>query len=68
MNHEDRGHWGGLLRRKKGDNARLLVHNTGCTGFMTEEWSKESLKSEKLRGLSKLYNFDLVGLTEVTKD
>ena len=35
---------------------------------MTGERSKETLKSEKLRGLSKQYNFDLVGLKEVNKD
>ena len=68
MNHEDRGHWGDLLKRNKGDSVRLLVHNTGGIGFMTGERSKETLKSEKLRGLSKQYNFDLVGLTEVNKD
>ena len=68
MNHEDRGHWGDLLRRKKGDNVRLLMHNTGGIGFMAEERSKETLKSEKLRGLCNLYNIDLAGLYENNKD
>ena len=46
VNHEDRGHWGDLLRRNKGESVRVLLHNTGGIGFMTEVRSKESLKSE----------------------
>ena len=46
MNHEDQDHWGDLLKRKKGDNAQIMFHNTGGDGFMTGERSKEILKSE----------------------
>ena len=68
MNHEDRGHWGDLLRRNKGESVRVLLHNTGGIGFMTEVRSKESLKSEKLRMLCNEYKIDIVCLTEVNKD
>ena len=68
MNHEDRGHWGDLLKRKKGENMRLLLHNTGGIGFMTEDRSRETLTSEKLRMLCNEYEIDMVCLTEVNKD
>ena len=68
MNHEDRGHWGDLLRRHKGENVRILLLNTGGIGFMTEERSKESLKSEKLRGICNAYQVHIVCLTEINKD
>ena len=68
MNHEDRGHWGDLLRRNKGEFVRLLLINTGGIGFMTEARSKETLKSEKLRMLCNEYKIDVVCLTDVNKD
>ena len=68
MNHEDRGHWGDLLRRNKGGGVRVLLYNTGGIGFRTGDRSKESLKSEKMRRICNEYKIDLVCLTEVNKD
>lgn len=52
----------------QGGNVRILLLNTGSIGFMIEERSKESLKSEKLRGLCNAYNIDIVCLKEINKD
>lgn len=68
MNHEDRGHWGDLLKRHKEDNFRLLFLNTGGIEITTEERSKDTLKLEKPRGICNVYNIDMAYLTEISKD
>ena len=48
--------------------ATCHLHNTRNIGFMTEQRSREALKSEKVRGIFSAYKIDLAGLKEVNKD
>ena len=68
MNHDEQGHWGDLLKRKKINSTRILLHNTGGIGFISGERSKESLKMERLKSLAINYEIDLICLTEVNRD
>ena len=68
MKHESNGHWGDLLKRKKSNCTRVLLHNSGGIGFVSGDRNKESLKMERVKQLTIKYNFDLICLTEVNKD
>ena len=68
MNHESSGHWGDLLKRKKTNCTRILLHNTGGIGFVSGDRNKESLKMERIKELTIKYRFDLLCLTEINKD
>ena len=67
-NHDLKGHFGDLLKRNSRDVTRILLHNNGGIGFVTNERKKESLKMERLKKLSIDYNIDLICLTGVNKD
>ena len=56
------------MTRKKGKNKRLLLHNTGGIGFVTDSRLRETLKSEKLKTLVNNYDVDVICLTETNKD
>ena len=66
--HENKGHFGDLLKRKKTNNAILLLHNTGGIGCITAERSRKTLKIENMKNISITYDLDIVCLTEVNKD
>ena len=67
QNH-DKGHHGDPLRRKKENCIRILLHNPGGIGFVSNQRSKETLKMEKLKKLILEQNVDITCLTEVNKD
>ena len=68
MKHENKGRWGNLLKQKEHNCTRILSHNTGGTGFISGERSKESLRMERLKLLCVNYDIDLVCLLEVNRD
>ena len=57
-----------MLKRKKTNSTRILLHNTGGVGFITDERSRETLKMERLKALTIEYQIDLLCLTEINKD
>ena len=67
MNHESSGHWGDLLKRKKSNCTRVLLHNSGGIGFVSGDRNKELLETERLKQLAIKYNFDLICLTNLDK-
>ena len=50
------------------DCVRILLHNPGGMGFVSNQQCKQTLKLEKLKKSILSHNCDLVGLTEVNKD
>ena len=50
------------------NSARILLHNTGGIGFITDERSKDTLNMERLKDLTIKYEVDLICLTEVNRD
>ena len=68
MNHESMDQWGDQLKRKRKKTTRVLLHNTGGIGFVTNQRSRETLKMERLKRLVINYEVDLVCLSEVNKD
>ena len=56
------------MTRARSDCVRILLHNPGGLGFVSNERSKQTLKMERLKKLLLKHKFDYVGLTEVNKD
>ena len=57
-----------MLKRKNKNSTRILLHNTGGVGFISDERSKDTLKMERLKDLTINYEVDLICLTEVNLD
>ena len=66
--HGVKGHHGDLLTRNNTDCIRILLHNPGGIGFVSDKRCKQTLKMEKLKKLVIDHNVDLISLTEVNKD
>ena len=49
------------------NSTRILLHNTGGIGFITNERSRETLKVERLKALTIKYWIDLLCLTELNR-
>lgn len=59
-NHEQAGHFCDLLKRKKTNCTRVLLHNICGIGLIIGKISMETLKLEKMKKLVIDYDVDMV--------
>ena len=66
--HDEKGFWGNILKCKHKGTTRVLLHNVGGIGFITNERSREIMKMERLKKFTIEHLVYLACLTEVNKN